>query len=137
MTQSTANEIGWSKGRLDGSCLCGGVRFTMDGLLRDVINCFCSQCRKTSGHYVAATAIRKEHLTLHSAETLAWYECLPGIRRGFCKQCGSSLFWDPGPGETMSVMAGTLEPPTGLRSVQNIHQEDASDYCAFPGLSGQ
>ncbi|WP_442475962.1 GFA family protein [Roseovarius litorisediminis] len=38
-----------------GSCQCGAVRYEVAGPLRQVVGCHCSQCRKTSGHYVAAT----------------------------------------------------------------------------------
>ena len=39
-----------------GSCLCGAVRYIVRGELRHVVGCHCGQCRKTSGHYVAATS---------------------------------------------------------------------------------
>ena len=38
-----------------GGCLCGAVRYEIRGPLRGVIACHCSQCRRTSGHYVAMT----------------------------------------------------------------------------------
>ncbi len=79
---------------LTGSCHCGGVKYRIDGPARDVVNCFCSQCRKTSGHHVAATKVNKDHLTFESDSTLKWYQCLPGIFRGFCESCGGNLFWD-------------------------------------------
>src|SRR5688572_6173704 len=40
-----------------GSCLCGAVRFKTSGTLRGVVYCHCSQCRKQSGHYYAATNV--------------------------------------------------------------------------------
>lgn len=117
---------------LTGSCLCGGVKYRIDGPARDVVNCFCSQCRKTSGHYVAATKVNKDHLTMESENTLKWYECLPGIYKGFCENCGGNLFWDSHTDNQISIMAGTLDSPTHLQTIGNIHTEDASDYCAIP-----
>ena len=38
-----------------GSCLCGSVRFRISGHLRGVVYCHCWQCRKQTGHFVAAT----------------------------------------------------------------------------------
>ena len=127
-----SSDIRWVERQLHGSCLCGQVDFQLHGPVRDVINCFCSQCRKTSGHHVAATAVDKSDLTFTRKHTLRWYECLPGVWRGFCQACGSSLFWDAGKENRISVMAGCLEPPTGLRTAANIHVEDASDYCVIP-----
>ena len=118
--------------QLTGSCLCGGVSYSINGPVRDVVNCYCSQCRKTSGHHVASTRVNKEHLVLANEETLKWYECLPGIYRGFCENCGGNLFWDNGKDNQISIMAGTLDSPTKLKTIGNIHTEDASDYCEIP-----
>ncbi len=117
---------------LRGSCLCGGVAYHVSGRVRGVVNCFCRQCRKTSGHHVAATRASWNSVELLSQETLAWYESSPGVRRGFCQRCGGNLFWDSGRNNEVSIMAGTLQTPTGLPTVANIHIEDASDYHELP-----
>jgi hypothetical protein len=119
---------------LTGSCLCGGVRYRINGLARDIINCFCGQCQKTSGHYVAATRVKKNNLELEADGTLKWYESSPGIKRGFCSECGGNLFWDNGGNEEIGVMAGTLDAPTGLKTITNIYQQDASDYFDIPQI---
>ncbi|MGI9315735.1 MAG: GFA family protein [bacterium] len=119
-----------------GGCLCGGVRYRVTGELRDVINCFCSQCRKTSGHHVAATSVANTKFELLNQDTLKWYQSSQQARRGFCGDCGSNLFWQRDDAVTISIMAGTLEAPTGLATVQNIFLEDMSDYHEIPALSG-
>jgi len=119
---------------LTGSCLCGGVSYKINGSARDVVNCFCSQCRKTSGHHVAATRVSKDHLILEKEGTLNWYECLPNVFRGFCQTCGGNLFWDDGRDNEISIMAGTIDTPTHLKTVKNIYTEDASDYCQIPQI---
>jgi hypothetical protein len=111
-----------------GSCLCGAVRYAVLGPLRPVSYCHCSQCRRTSGHYVAATACDRKHLQLRSDEGLRWYRSSPDAERGFCSKCGSSLFWRPGRGREISIMAGTLDTPTGLEAEEHIFVADASDY---------
>lgn len=117
--------------KLTGSCLCGGVSYKINGPVRDIVNCFCEQCRKTSGHHVAATRVNKDHLELVNEETLEWFECLPDVFRGFCNTCGGSLFWDNKTSfdNEIAVMAGTLDAPTNLKTIGNIFTEDASDYC--------
>ena len=58
---------------------------------------------------------------------LRWYE-LDDSERGFCVECGASVFWrHPGRG-TISIAAGTLEKPTGLRPLRHIFTADAGDY---------
>lgn len=111
-----------------GGCLCGAVTYEIRGSLRQVVYCHCSQCRKTSGHFVAATAIPHEQLTLTEQSGLAWYRSSDIARRGFCRECGSSLFWEPAHRKYLAVMAGTLDTPTGLGSQEHIHTGDAGDY---------
>lgn len=111
-----------------GGCLCGAVRYEVRGPLRPVVNCHCSQCRRTSGHFVAATAALPENLTLTVSEGLRWYRSSEKAQRGFCVHCGSSLFWEPASGDRIVIMAGTLDEPTGLRTAAHIFVGDASDY---------
>jgi len=88
----------------EGGCLCGGVRYRLKGPLRDVIACHCSQCRRTSGHFVAATSIAADRLELLSDATLRWYESSATARRGFCSRCGGNLFWRRKEGPEISIM---------------------------------
>jgi len=113
-----------------GGCLCGGVRYTIAGPLRDVIACHCSQCRRTSGHYVAATSAPATAVTLVSQTTLTWYRSSAQAERGFCSRCGGNLFWraQRSGDARLSIMAGTLDLPTGLRIVEHIFVADKSDY---------
>lgn len=108
-----------------GGCLCGAVRFEAQGPLRPVIACHCAQCRKSSGHHVAATSVARD--ALHVQGEVTWYQSSERARRGFCGICGSNLFWD-GPGPNMSIFAGTLEAPTGLQLVGHIYCKDKGDY---------
>ena len=111
-----------------GSCLCGGVRFSVNGPLRDAVACHCAQCRKTSGHFVAATSARREDVTMLSDATLAWYRSSRAARRGFCNVCGASIFWDRIDGPRLSIHAGVLDAPTGLRLIGHIFCADKGDY---------
>ncbi|MBO6522033.1 MAG: GFA family protein [Rhodospirillales bacterium] len=111
-----------------GSCLCGGVKFRVSEFQRPVVACHCTQCRKTTGHYGAATTARNVDLQLDSDETLSWYSSSDVAERGFCNRCGSSLFWRPVGGVNTSIMAGVLDAPTGLELVSHIFTEDAGDY---------
>jgi len=111
-----------------GGCMCGGVRYEVRGKLRDIVACHCVQCRKSSGHFVAATACRRSAFTLLKADTLRWYVAVPGYRRGFCCACGSSLFFEEDGGERVSIAAGTLDEPQGLSIVAHIFASEAGDY---------
>jgi hypothetical protein len=111
-----------------GSCLCGGVRYEVRGALRDVVACHCSQCRKTSGHFVAMTNAPTTAIAFSAADSLTWYRSSESAERGFCKRCGGNLFWRELAGDTISIAAGTLDPPTRLRIERHIFVADKADY---------
>ena len=121
-------------GSVSGGCLCEGVRYRVSGPLRGVINCYCGQCQKTSGHHVAATRASLADFELIKDETLSWYESSDRARRGFCRRCGGNLFWKRYDLDTISIMAGTIDNPTGLDTISNIYVEDASDYQIIAAL---
>ena len=116
------------KSKHTGGCLCGGVRYSVEGALREVTACHCSQCRRTSGHFVVATSAPKSALSLLQGDTLRWYRSSPAAERGFCSTCGGNLFWRPLEGELISISAGTLDTPTHLKIAEHIFVADKSDY---------
>ena len=111
-----------------GSCECQGVVFELIGELRDVVFCHCSQCRKTSGHYWAATQVSKGNLNLIKATSLSWYDSSDKARRGFCSVCGSSMFYERKGIDKISVSAGSLEIPTSLDRMRHIYVASKGDY---------
>ena len=114
-----------------GTCLCGAVRYEVTGPLRDVVLCHCAMCRRTHGHVAAYTAAPNAALRLVEARGLRWYASSGFARRGFCAECGASVFWERTAGDLVSIAAGTLDAPTGLRTTLQIFVEDAGDYYAI------
>ena len=121
--------------RARGQCLCGAVSYEVKGPLRDVLLCHCVECRRWGGYMGAFTSVRLEHLSLSGEDALRWVAS-PGsdrhARRGFCGECGSSLFWDSPERDRVSIAAGTLDRPTGLRIAGHIYTHHAGDYDALP-----
>jgi hypothetical protein len=118
-----------------GGCLCGAVRYEVRGALRDVLICHCEECRRWHGHFSASTAARREDLVLLEERGLRWIQSPDsdaGARRGFCAECGSSLFWDPPGRPTLSIAAGTLDGPTRLRTTAHWYASQAGDYYDLP-----
>lgn len=113
---------------ITGGCICGAVRYQVNGSLRPVIACHCEQCRRFSGHFVAATATRKNYFQLLNASGLKWYSYQSGLRQGFCQNCGSSLFFEDEQGERISIAAGSLDQPQGLNIAAHIFVAEAGDY---------
>jgi hypothetical protein len=116
--------------RLDGGCLCGQVRYQITGPRRDIINCHCQNCRRTHGHVAAYTSVHKKDLLLIRQQSLKWYhDRSPDTYRGFCRECGASLFWDARDGNNkMAVSAGTLDTGHGLKTIGHVYVSEAGDY---------
>ena len=96
---------------LTGGCLCGAVRYELGGKPHPVVNCHCSQCRRWHGHVGAYTEVPKGDFTLVEERGLRWFQSSERARRGFCAECGSSLFWDSLVKEQLGIAAGTLDSP--------------------------
>jgi hypothetical protein len=118
-----------------GRCLCGSVRYEVHGPLRDVLICHCEQCRRWHGHISAFTAAPREQLVLVEASGLRWTDSPDSdarARRGFCRECGSSLFWDAPARATISIAAGTLDDAEGLRAERHIYVSAPRLYYELP-----
>jgi hypothetical protein len=111
-----------------GSCLCGAVRFSVEGPLREVIFCHCGQCRKQTGLYYAATNAQEDDVTLAGQDSVTWYQSSEKARRGFCRHCGSALFWKFDGTDYVSIQAGSFEQPTGLVGGSHIFCADKGDF---------
>jgi hypothetical protein len=116
---------------VSGRCICGAVVFEVRGALRDVVLCHCTECRRWAGHAWAASAARLEELAFVEDRGLRWIDSPDSAahaRRGFCGECGSGLFWDAPDRDWISIAAGSLDPPTGIRTVREIYTDSAGDY---------
>ena len=115
-----------------GRCLCGQVQYEIHGKLRGIVNCHCSKCRKFHGNFGAYTSIKYENLTITAQASLKWYRPLtdetPNVHRGFCANCGSSLFWHAKDQPTIAVAAGSLDEPTRLKTIGHIWLSQMADY---------
>lgn len=112
---------------IHGSCLCGQVAFEAVPD-RHVIACHCSQCRKQSGHFWAATFAWHTDFRLLRDQGLRWYAASDQAQRGFCAGCGAFLFWQPAGEARISIAAGAFDGPTGLYIGESWFNSDAGDY---------
>ena len=120
-----------------GGCLCGSVRYETRGTLRPIVMCHCTQCRRMTGHYLAATAARHADFRLLSEGELHWYASSAEGRRGFCRRCGSTLFWQGAGRDYVSIAAGTLDDASGLEVAYHIFVGDKGAYYEIADAAPQ
>lgn len=116
---------------LNGSCTCGAVRFTLAELPVEATACHCTLCRKQSGHFFAGANLPKTSLEISGAESLTWYQATEKVRRGFCSNCGSWLFWEPIFRDWTSVALGAIDGQTGLKLERHIFVAHKGDYYSI------
>lgn len=109
---------------LKGSCLCGGVRYEIDGRLGAVTTCHCRLCRKMSGSaFSSGTTIPASSFRFVAGEELLkQWESSPGYHRVFCGRCGSPLLKrkDKDP-NNIRFRPGTLDSDPGAKVTQHLH----------------
>lgn len=111
-----------------GGCLCGAVRYKVKGVLRDVVNCHCGMCRRLHGNFGPHSKAPKSRITVTNSDGLEWYETSDIARRGFCRICGSQLFWEPFDLDSTGIVAGSLDHPTHLKTIGHIFFNEKADF---------
>jgi hypothetical protein len=111
-----------------GQCLCGAVSYEIDGPLSAPTLCHCGMCRRINGAPGAFTSAAATSYRISGEDNLNWYRSSADAERGFCKACGSKLFWRERGGEALDVCMGSLNAPTGLRLGAHIWARHQGDY---------
>ena len=114
-----------------GSCLCGSVTFEVAGELGAPDACHCVQCRKWTGHFLPSTEVPRTALTIDGADNITWYLSSEKVKRGFCSQCGASLFFDPLDQikhNWIGVSMCAFDTPTQTRLALHIFVAEKGDY---------
>jgi len=97
-----------------GSCLCGAVRYEIQGQVLRTSNCWCTMCQKQHGAAVApyaSVAFGALHI-VQGLEAITRYASSPPVERTFCAVCGSNLTWQSASErEHIGVALGSFDTP--------------------------
>ncbi|SEN61624.1 Uncharacterized conserved protein [Duganella sp. CF517] len=111
---------------LKGSCLCGGVAYRADGPVSHASHCYCTMCQKqhgaAAGTYanVGAAGFAFER----GADLVTEYASSGDGRRGFCRVCGSTLFWRSTQSpDRIALTLGTMEPEYDAPVERELHTD--------------
>ncbi len=106
-----------------GGCLCGSIRFEIEGPIRNIVYCHCSQCRKAQGSAFATNGIvmASDFKIISGQGELTAYESTPGQTKYFCKTCGSPLMSkSEATPDQVRVRLGTIESDIEERPMAHI-----------------
>lgn len=111
----------------NGSCLCSAIRYQVIGDFESTSHCHCTMCQKQHGAACGSygTLDNSQVQWLSGLDTISYYQSSPGVLRGFCSHCGSSLTWvseSQSPGK-IAIALGTLDTPYENSVTRNIFTE--------------
>lgn len=98
-----------------GGCQCGAVRYRAEGTLDDPHLCHCRMCQKAAGNYFLplANAARATFRLTRGAP--GWFQSSEHVYRGFCRDCGTPLFYDMPKERFINIVLGSLDDPEDVR----------------------
>jgi hypothetical protein len=103
---------------LEGGCLCGAVRFRVEGPLGEAGYCHCTRCQKRTGTAASANVgLGEARFEFVSGEELVrgWRHPSGGFEKCFCSRCGAHLFSrDPEDPTRMGLRLGALDQDPGV-----------------------
>ena len=122
-----------------GSCLCGAIRYEIDGLAGPINHCSCRTCRKAhAAAFTSTAAVDRTHFRwLAGQHNLSSFESSPGKLRYFCSICGSHLVAERAGQSHIILRVATLDDDPGERpriAIWRSHEVPWLDYG--PGVPG-
>jgi hypothetical protein len=120
---------------LRGTCLCGGVRFSVAQPFSRVSACHCTSCKKISGGGGTASGrVRSDGIRiLEGGDLLTTYQPDEGSAKTFCSRCGTNLFGGGWPDtEECSVRLSALDEPYEGRLESHIYVGSLAPWEVLP-----
>lgn len=106
---------------MEGGCLCGAIRYRIEGSPRRATHCHCLHCRRGSGAaFVTWVELDPANFSFVSG-TPSEYESRPKVTRQFCGRCGTQLTYrhadEP---DTIDVTACSLDDPDSISPEDHV-----------------
>lgn len=115
---------------ITGSCCCGKIAYTAK-TVEPLWYCHCQQCRKMTGHYMAAAQVKLSNIEIEGEPK--WYYVSALSRHGFCPDCGSQLFWRNDNNDFLSITGGTIDGASNLKVAGHVFVGEKGDYYEISG----
>jgi hypothetical protein len=118
--------------RVSGRCLCGAVSFAATLKDGSMHVCHCAMCRRWTGGVLMYLSVAPDSFSVTKGEAeLSVYRSSEAAERGFCKACGSSLFWRLHDGSQIDVSAQSVDDSSRFPFESEIFIDDKPSNYAF------
>lgn len=121
-----------TKATHEGGCLCGAIRYRIEGAIESVAHCHCNSCRRSAGAaFVTWLTVERERVNWTSGKPKE-YRSSPGVTREFCGDCGTDLAYssDKHPG-TIDLTLGSLDCAASHPADRHIWTTDRLDWLSL------
>ena len=116
-----------------GQCLCGSVKFSVETANAEHHVCHCAMCRRWAGSPLFAAEVTG--VSFSGEENIERYDSSDWAQRGFCKSCGSNLFYFFKPAQQYMLSVGVFDDQTPFKLVGEIYVDhQPAGYCFTDGL---
>ena len=114
-----------------GGCLCGAIRYQVQGTPSSISICHCQSCRRASGApAVSWFVISRPQFKLLSGNP-ADYQSSPQVRRGFCGKCGTQLSYARALApDTIELTTASLDQPSAMEPTKESWLSDKLPWVA-------
>ena len=116
-------------GEVTGRCLCGAVTIHTNTMCDELSACHCQMCRRWGGGPLLAIDCGTD-VSIDGLEHVSVYDSSEWAERGFCKTCGSNLFYRVKRSGQYIVAAGLFDDP-GAAFANQVFIDSKPDYYAF------
>jgi len=118
-----------TKASHEGGCLCGAIRYRVDGAIESVAHCHCNSCRRSAGAtFVTWFTIPRTRFSWVSGIPRL-FSSSPGVSREFCGVCGTELAYskqrEPA---TIDLTIGSLDCAAGHPADRHVWTADKLDW---------
>jgi hypothetical protein len=114
----------------NGSCLCGAVSVSTTSMNNHVGACHCSMCRKWGGGPLLAIECGSD-VSFSGEENIEFYQSSEWAERGFCKKCGSHLFYKLKQNNQYFMPVGLFDNGEGLILDHQFFIDEKPEYYCF------
>lgn len=114
-----------------GHCLCGAIRFAVRPKHDTMDVCHCGCCRRWSGGAWMTVECEPASLKIADEAELSVYGSSEHAERGFCRSCGTSLFWRMRDGSLLTISAQAFDRPESFAFTSEIFIDNKPGNYAF------
>lgn len=114
---------------INGSCLCGSMKYEISGKVGDIVHCHCKTCRKAHGSaFSSVAAVQDGDIRLLNEGKLKSYESSAGKHRYFCSNCGTQIYAKRDNTSHVILKLGSLDSEIDSLEKEHIWVSEKADW---------